>query len=185
MNVKFIGFSKELDNIATAGTRPRIVAAAVAMAVASRLAIPSSELLDPSTYYNLQANQLASSELSRFNEEVIMDLSYAIDKCRMFWMLRYQAAYPAKQIRYGEFSTIGFYDTLLGCALHSDQETSCFMNEYKQEIFHLANLANQLIDMPAGGDVSYFKAATQEVSVSGVVDNSQANFTQNAGYNGD
>jgi hypothetical protein len=145
MKVRFLGFTRLVSELQTAPSdRSCVLSSAVALAVASHLPLPSAAVDAPASYYNFTNLQSAKDLVGMFNEEVVFDVKEALESTREFWMLRYNAAhaptYPVIN------PSIGFYDNLLGVAKWVDQESHAFNNQYKMEIFALAQAARAVID---------------------------------------
>lgn len=80
-------------------TKHSLVAIAVANCVAYFVAIPSAPVEAPEMHYNVTAAQQVNSILSQFNEAAVMNVRYAQDLARKFWLYRYYSVYaPIKSM---------------------------------------------------------------------------------------
>jgi hypothetical protein len=143
MNVSFLRFIQTVNAQDMGADRRCVIAAGVAMAVARALALPTACTDAPGQYYNYNNLQIAKELIGAFNEECVFDVKECLDEVREFWMLRYTAAHPADVPVYD--ASIGFYDNVLGCARFVDQESRCFNNQYKTQIFAIQIAASSVI----------------------------------------
>jgi len=135
-----------------ASKRACIIAAAIAVAVANTLPLPTGEVDNPASQYALVEQANAARLVAEFNENLVFDMPYAIPLVRSLWLVRYTAAHPAKKpMFHGE---CGFFDSLLGVSHHVDSETCTFLNENKAQILVLASAASDILAAMAanGGD---------------------------------
>lgn len=117
--------------------RPAALAAAVALTVARRIPVPSSEVEDPEQYYILTVLPQVRSYLSDANEAMLLDLNKALDVAKMIWMVRVTAAFP--QTKRSLNPIYGFFDTIVGTGNFVDNETHEMVNKYKTQILMLAD----------------------------------------------
>jgi hypothetical protein len=144
MNVRFLEFVRCVGALETApGDRGCVIAGAVAYAVAKHLPLPSAPDASPTNYYTFNNSQAAKDFISLFNEQAVFDVKEALDEVREFWMLRYNAAHPPRFPVYD--MSVGFYDNMLGTPKWVDQESHCFNNLYKGQIFTLAQCVGETI----------------------------------------
>jgi hypothetical protein len=73
-------------------TSCRIVALAVAAAVAATLPLPSASVDSPVAFFQAQGAMEAQQRLGEYNEAAVVDCRLAIDLVQKFWMLRYNTA---------------------------------------------------------------------------------------------
>ncbi|MNU19703.1 hypothetical protein D3C71_79360 [compost metagenome] len=137
MKVQYLPLIQAADlHITDAGARSRIIAAAVASAIANSLALPTTEVENVSSHYAQTLQIPVSRQVAEFNENVVFDLPYAVNLVRALWLIRYTAAHPSsKPIFGGECS---FFETFIGVSLYVDAETCCFLTEHKKAICVLA-----------------------------------------------
>lgn len=126
-----------LANTLNMQSRNKVLAAGVALAVASRLPVPSAPVEDVGSYFNLQIGTLFQDPISDFNEACVFDMKAAAEFVRMFWMLRYSACHPQSALIFAEQSCYGFFDTIAGCALHVGEAVHTFVNEEKIGIYQV------------------------------------------------
>jgi cbb3-type cytochrome oxidase subunit 1 len=145
MDIKFLEFSRYADKFITdPSVRGKIIGAAVGIAIANKLALPSLQLeVEPSNYFNTQVALGASDLIARFNEEVVFDTRYCREAMRAFWLLRYSAAYPGAQF-YVE-AKLGFVDSIVGATLYLAPEMHEFCNAHKDEIINLVREGMEII----------------------------------------
>lgn len=147
MNLKYQELCSALPQLPVGGAqRGQVMAAAIGLALATRLPIPSAPVADLETHWNFQLAQLANDPLSDLNECVVFDTTAAITYVRTFWQLRYAAAHPSSQLAFAAQSPYGFFDTLAGVSLYVAPEAHCFVNENRAAIFQLAVTAMRLIN---------------------------------------
>lgn len=154
MKPVYTDFVMQADvQILDATKRACIIAAAVAVAVANTLPLPTGEVDNPASQYALVEQANAARLVAEFNENLVFDMPYAIPLVRSLWLVRYTAAHPAKKpMFHGE---CGFFDSLLGVANHVDSETCTFLNEHKAQILVLAAAAaDVIVAMQANGGQS-------------------------------
>jgi hypothetical protein len=74
--------------------KSRLVAIAVAIAVTQALPIPTGSIgrEEVHSVFEQQHRMSVTSVLSRYNEAAVLDLPYALEMARKFWLLRVQAA---------------------------------------------------------------------------------------------
>jgi hypothetical protein len=144
MNQKFLPFLQHADIVVTDATKKaQALTSAVALAVANMQHIPSSQLDNPLTYFNLQIQPTISAAISEWNENIILDARECVNQTRMFWLLRYTAAYPASTPMYS--ADKDFFDTVFGVAALVPQELHEFLDgPCKGAILSLATIAMRI-----------------------------------------
>jgi hypothetical protein len=147
MDIKFLGFSRYADTyIKDPSERGKIIGAAVGIAIANKLSLPSLALeVEPSNYFLTQVALGASNYIADFNEEVVFDTRYCREAMRAFWLLRYSAAYPGLQ--YNVEAKLGFVDCWAGATLWLADDMHQFVNDHKDEIFNLVREAMTIISV--------------------------------------
>lgn len=144
MNLNSIEFSRAANSVITDGqVRGRVLAAAVAAAVARALPLPSSEVEDVNGHYRSAVAESARHYLSTINEEVVFDIRAAEPFLRALWIMRYSSAYPSLQAMSAR--QYGFFDTWCGTGMYVDEATHKFMNDHKDTILDLMYLAAPLV----------------------------------------
>ncbi len=159
MKAIYTPFLRAADaTVKDASVRSRVLAAAVAVAVANGLALPTSAVDNVAAHFAANEQMGVARKIADVNESVVFDLAFSVELARSLWLVRYNAAHPvAKPIFSGPAS---FFEVFSGADRHIDETTCCFLTEHKQAIFTLANelcailCANKGDDAPAfeGGD---------------------------------
>lgn len=86
--------------------RSKVIAAALATAIARTMSLPSAEVEHAGTYFSEQVMPMAMRTISEFNESMVFDARLAFDYTRQLWKLRYASAYnvvPAPPAGNGDF----------------------------------------------------------------------------------
>jgi len=140
MNAKYLTFNQEVEKHVVSGQdRARILALVVATAAAIRAPLPSSPVEDPSSHYRNVVALSLHSVLSAFNENVVLDLSYAMQQARVLWILRYNAAHPKPVMVFDQRCSL--YENLSAVPMHVSDVDCEFSSKYKREIALLLPLA--------------------------------------------
>jgi hypothetical protein len=145
MNPKFTEFNN-LSNvvIADANMRVAILVSALALAISNTSHLPTSLVDNPTAYFNMQIMPTVSAVVSEWNEEIILDTKMCIEQARMFWLVRYTAAYPMSRPMYS--ANFDFFDTITGVSLFVPTELFAFLDSAcKPAILTLATAATELI----------------------------------------
>lgn len=152
MKAQYLPFIQAADlHIKDAGSRSRILAAAVATAVANGLALPTTEVENVSSHFAQTLQMAVSRQIAEFNENVVFDLPYAVNLVRALWLIRYTAAHPSSKPVFG--GDCSFFETFVGVHLYIDDETCCFLSENKAAIYIVAMAACDILcGKPEGGD---------------------------------
>ena len=146
MNLKYTELMRTLNALPVDITaRSKVMAAGVALAVASTLPLPSSAVISPDEFFNLQVSGLVNAPLSDINENCILDMKQAVEFTRQFWMLRYAMVFPGSQYTFAENSPYGFFDTILGVNLYVGPAGHEFMNLNKDAIYKVTRTTLQLM----------------------------------------
>ena len=74
-------------------TKEKVVAYAVACAVAACLPIPTSPVDSALSYFNATHDMTARAQLGDFNEQFVMNTGMATEMVRQFWMYRYNVVH--------------------------------------------------------------------------------------------
>ena len=136
--------------VKTPADQGRIIAVAVAQAVAAKATLPSTELEVGSlaAYYTTNVQPMANEAIDCFGNATIFAQKTAAEYALIFWKMRYYAAHPAScPITLNSYyksleceSAIAVYDfgTLMaGGSLLLTPELYALMNKYKAEILAL------------------------------------------------
>jgi hypothetical protein len=144
MNLKFIPFIKETDTIITDITeKSKIISAALGLALSNLSHFPTSEVDNPTTYFNFNVLPTSKYILSEWNEDVIFDVKECVEQMRMFWLIRYTAAYPLSRPIYS--FKLDFFETLIGVNTFTSECNHEFLDKYKNQILALSVIATNII----------------------------------------
>ena len=145
MNPKFNEFNN-LSNLVITDASQRVVitVAAVAMAIAMKAHLPTSLVDNPTAYFNMQIMPSVNSIVSEWNEEMILDTNVCVEQAKMFWLVRYTAAYPMSRPMYS--ANYDFFDTIFGINRFVTPNLHSFLDgAAKSAILSLAGAAAELI----------------------------------------
>jgi len=136
--------------------RSRIIAAAVAVAVAQANPLPSSEVSHAGEYFTNQVMPAAMNAISEFNENVVFDTRYALDIVRQLWQLRYWTAFQQTEniILKGEC----FFSSYTGIDVVISDAVRAFMDQNAKTVVSLSLFA---------GDALRNRTATQTATFIG------------------
>lgn len=113
-------------------TKSRIVAAAVAIATAQVLAVPSAPVESAEAHYASTGAMLARGEVGEYNEEAVLDCGLALDLIRKFYLVRYNSVH---QTALTPATKGAFFLGFSGASRFFSAEDISFLNEYADEIF--------------------------------------------------
>jgi hypothetical protein len=144
MNQKFIPFINQANIAILDHTRKaQAITSAVALAVANMQHMPTSQVDNPLSYFNLQIQPNITSVISEWNENVVLDARECMNQTRMFWLLRYTAAYPTSRPMYS--ADHDFFDTVFGVSALVSSDLHKFLDgPNKGAILSLAIIAMNL-----------------------------------------
>ncbi len=114
--------------------KTRIVAAAVALATASMLPVPSAPVDSPESQYASTCALLVRGEVGEYNEVAVLDCPVALDLAKKFWLTRYNSVHQAAPM---PPSKGAFFLGYSGASRFFSPEEVAFLNEYAEEIFHI------------------------------------------------
>lgn len=145
MNSKYMPFNDEANLLITDQlVRTDILVAALALAVSNTLHLPTTEVDDPSSYFNLQILPSVTGIISDWNENMVLDAQAVVKQAASFWLVRYTAAYPCSGSMYS--ADYGFFDTVFGVNRYVEPCLMGLLNgPHKGTILKLANSACALI----------------------------------------
>lgn len=157
MKTTFQPFNKSANTMILAtAQRGNIIAAALALAMANMMELPSSPVDSGASHFNLQVLPRLRIIVSDWHESFVFPARDCIDEARALWLLRYNAAFPSNKLRYSVHDD--FFSTFFGVNNVVASDTVKFFNQYKQEIIFLAevagNIINDQIEASAGEDVA-------------------------------
>lgn len=127
------------DSTQRAGT----IVAALALAISNLAQLPSSEVDNPASYFNLQLLPNINKIISEWNENMVIDAKACVEQTRIFWQLRYTAAYPMSRPIYS--FDYGFFDTVFGVNTLVSSELKDFLNDNKNQVLALSIVAAEII----------------------------------------
>lgn len=131
MKKPFLPYASYAANLNTpVSDRGRILAISVALAVACRIPVPGQELDSPAEYYTNQVAPVALRIVSEFNEATILDIRYAEQIGRQFWLQRYDVLHNCPRL----IGQASFFQELFGVSTYfSDKEVE-FFEYYRGQI---------------------------------------------------
>jgi hypothetical protein len=141
MNANLMALQCAADKHAVDGChRVRILAAAIAVALATSACIPSTEVDSPEAHYTAQIEPALKDAMCYFNEGLVFDYAACQAYTRQFWSVRYKAAHPMSRPLFAV--QLGFFETLLGVDTFIEAELLTFLNTNAACIFRLATEAS-------------------------------------------
>ena len=147
MNFQYIDYNRIADTeIIDQTKRSDVLSLALALAISNTLHIPTTAVEGPESYFNLQIIPLITKTISEFGQNMILDQKQCLEHTRMFWLLRYTAAYPNSQLMYSPAHD--FFDTIFGVSLFVAPETHALLDgPNKNAILGLARFATNMIEV--------------------------------------
>jgi hypothetical protein len=159
MDPKFISLNQEIGRvIKVPADQGRILATVFAMAAAAAAPLPSSPLDNIPAYFAAQVFPQATQQISEANESVIFSATSAVEYTKIFWKMRYNAAFPATlwlgedpnsssnpmsmatyNVKYRGHTDIDAISAYIGTCSEMSPEYFDFINKYKMEIINLLN----------------------------------------------
>jgi hypothetical protein len=144
MNFKYITFSALADKqILNINDKAAIITASVAFAISNQLQLPTSEVEDYASHFNLQLQPTIYPLVSEWNENVIMDAKVCIEQIRMFWTIRYLAAHPEARPMYSFKGD--FFETAFSVNTFVSDELMTLLNCNKEQIITLSTVAKEVM----------------------------------------
>lgn len=144
MKLKYVPFSQKADLVVVnSAVRSTITAAALAFALANSTHIPTTEVEDPYSHFNLQLLPGITPIISDWNESMIFDVHECVELIRSLWLVRYTAAYPTSRPIYS--FNLGFFETMFGVSTYVSPETKSFLDANKEAVLSLAICASEII----------------------------------------
>ena len=136
----YMNFAQQADQtIIDAGSRSKIIAMAVAVALSNANHIPSSEVGNVNEYFNTQVLPKIRMMIGEFNENVVFDAAGAVEYTKTFWMLRYTAAHPVSSPIYNY--DCSFFEAMMGVGTFVSSDTNVFCEKFKVAILALSTSA--------------------------------------------
>lgn len=124
-------------NVESTIDKPKVIAIAIGLAVASKLgAFPSSEVDNPGEHYVSNQSVCHGNAIYSFNEAIIFNRDLAVSTARAYWRYRYDIIY-GKYFR--SFSNTDFFSGITNVGFHFQPNDIEFMNKYASQITATAN----------------------------------------------
>lgn len=140
----YVQFSSSVDRARVAPLeRGRVIAAAIASAMASSMALPSTSVDNAQNYYATQLQIGANRLLAELAENLPFDRKAAVEYVRALWLVRYGFAYPSGVAVFDPAAS--FFDTMGGVPNIVAPETYAFLNTNKEAILLLGHAAKELL----------------------------------------
>lgn len=145
MNPKFTPFIEQANLIVTNPLQKlAITTSAVALAISNTQHLPSSIVENPIEYFNINLLTGIKSIVSEWNESIILDIKVIIEQVRIFWLVRYTAAYPLSRVVYSAKGD--FFSTVNGVYNYVPPVLLDFLNgEDRITILLLSNTATTIL----------------------------------------
>lgn len=140
---------------------PELTAMALARAISAWLPLPPEEQKVASEYYAAQVLTRVRESVSMFSDVAIIDASRTLELVRTFWLVRYNAAYPATAI----FAVEGFSSEaqFLGFAQVISAAEIQFIRDNGDKLANLFNSYSTIIQEIGGYTEAAAKANEAEV----------------------
>ena len=145
MNSKFLQFNERANLMITdAALHAAVVTSALALAISSTSHLPTTEVDNPTAYFNLQLTPGINVIVSEWCENMVIDPRAAVEQTRVFYLIRYTSAYPCSRVLYS--ANGDFFDTITGVNAFVPPELHAFLDgPCKMAILLLAIDATNLI----------------------------------------
>lgn len=140
-SLEFIRQSNTL--VTDALDRSKVVASAVAVALASAQDIPTSPVQDPAAFYINTISPRMRSQISAFNEGAVFDIRYSLDLARGLWLTRYFACHGVQTKMYKPENT--FLENFTGAAQAVAPDIQALLNKYQAPIGLLATSVSTIM----------------------------------------
>ena len=122
--------------------KPKVIAIAIGLAVASRLgSFPSSAVDNPGEHYVSNQSVCHGTAIYDFNEAVIFNRDLAVSIARAYWRYRYGIIYSHYLPSFGNAD---FFSSITNVGFHFQPDDIAFMNQYALQI---TSAANKFIDV--------------------------------------
>ncbi len=132
--------------------RAKIVASAVAVALACAQDIPTSPVQDPAAFYINTISPRMRSQMSAFNEGAVFDIRYALELARGLWLTRYFACHGVQTKMYKPENT--FLENFTGAAQAVPPDMQAMLNRYQVAVGLLStSVASIMVDLLKEGVV--------------------------------
>lgn len=145
MNTNYMALNGAIDCAVTDITkRARIIAIALAVALSKKAHLPTERVDNVMAFFDQNVMPDLAPILSSFNEEIIVDCAIVKETLQAMWMVRYNAAFPARLGSY--IPGYDFFCCSNGVATHVTPDTFKFANENATAIFCVIAA---IFDLPA------------------------------------
>ncbi len=143
MKKPFLTYANHAANLNTpVSERGRILATAVALAIACRIPVVAEELASPSEYYSNHVAPTALRVVSEFNEATLLDLRYAEQIGRQFWLQRYDTLHGCPRL----VGQADFFQELFGVQTYFSDSEIEFFNFYRGQISLLYTIVCPVVE---------------------------------------
>ena len=143
MKQPFIGYVTTASSLNTPiSLRGRILATAIALAVSCRLQVPATELDNAATYYTDHIEPTVLRVVCQFNEQTILDLKYANQIAKQFWLQRYDVLHKCPRLG----SSTTFFDSVYSVDAYFSESEVEFFNTYHAQISKIYDTACPLVE---------------------------------------
>lgn len=143
LDIKSLDVQNTLNNVdCDVATKRKILSLALGVVVSRKLLMPSNPVNTILDYYTTVASKEALNKIYSFNEQLVVDTSYAEKACKSYFLVRYNNAYPSTINNYIVDSDYDFYCKIAGVDMYVDREMYLFTNENKVNLLKLVNQLN-------------------------------------------
>ena len=151
--VQSLEFLKQAQKqVPDAVERNKIVACAVAVALAKTQDIPTAPVEDAGSHYVNNISPRLRMQLSAFNEGVVFDIRYSNEVVRALWMLRYFACHGTKVQMYKPENS--FAENFTGASQTIPPDVASVLDKNQMAIGLLATTVTAIFaEMAAAGAV--------------------------------
>lgn len=144
MKTEMLDFVAQAEQQVTdASLRAKVIATAIAVALATSQHLPSSEVENASAYYNTQVMPAVTRAVSLFNEVIVFDARSAVDQARQLWQLRYASAFGTPILDYNQEGN--FFDKFLGINTYISDTLRCHVDAHQKAIISLSQFARGIV----------------------------------------
>ena len=152
MKQPFIGYVTTASSLNTPiALRGRILATAVALAVSCRLQVPATELDNAATYFTDHIEPTVLRVVCQFNEQTILDLKYAAQIAKQFWLQRYDVLHKCPRLG----SSQSFFHSTFSVDTYFSESEVEFFNQYQSDIAKIYDVVCPLVqEILAPGNLS-------------------------------
>lgn len=151
--MKYFKLNQRIANIVrNPAERNRLISAAVAEAIGSRLSVPTSEVPNVNEYFAATHRAAVCEIISEINEDVLMDAGEALRLTELTFRFRYNCVWPGLVSPAG--SQLDYFCTRARVDQFVSPEEFQWLTANKETIFLLAFAVRQEIDEHVNAAVS-------------------------------